>query len=170
MMAMGFISIAGSSDCNSSDFGSSWACRPPVDSSGIDSAIACAGSMCLVGGGEISPAVAGWVHLSTDGGLSWGQNRALNATFPIRTVQVLNIDGGSSPFLIAAGGNVFSSVGGIYSSSDGGETWELFEIGEEVKACRTLPLVGRNATRIICVSAGTSSGGIYVTDVPVTVS
>lgn len=82
----GYISIAGSSDCSSTDFGSTWSCGAPVDASGIDSGKACAQQLCVVGGGEISPAVAGWTHVSTDGGKSWGSERALNAAFPIRSV------------------------------------------------------------------------------------
>ena len=81
----GFLAIAGSSDCNSSDYGQTWACGAPVDVSGMDAAKACTGQLCIVGGGEISPADAGWTHVSADGGLSWS-SRSLNAPFPIRSV------------------------------------------------------------------------------------
>ena len=63
-----------------------WSCGPPIDASGIDSAKACAGNLCIVGGGEISPAVAGWTHVSHDGGQTWEAARSLNAPFPIRSV------------------------------------------------------------------------------------
>ena len=67
-------------------FGVTWSCGPPIDASGIDSAKACAGNLCIVGGGEISPAVAGWTHVSHDGGQTWEAARSLNAPFPIRSV------------------------------------------------------------------------------------
>lgn len=163
----GLIQIAGSSDCRSGNWGGTWSCRAPVDASGVDSALACAGARCLVGGGEISPAVAGWVHLSSDGGASFGAQRALNASFPIRSVQAIATGaGGGGVRLIAAGGNFFSAVGGIYSSLDGA-AWTLdVDLGEEIKACRALPIPALNATRVFCVSAGAQGGSIVSADVP----
>lgn len=161
----GVIVLAGSSDCNSSDFGETWRCVAPVDASGIDSGIACGGLLCVVGGGEISPAVQGWTHVSKDGGQTWGGARALTAPFPVRTVLVVPTAGQPLPTLIAAGGNFFSGVGGIFSSADGGATWaQDLDIGEEVKACRALALPA--ATRVYCVSAGSAAGGIFSADFP----
>lgn len=161
----GFAAIAGSSFCNSSDFGTSWACSSAEDTlSGMDGGIACSGEapgvgVCLTGGGEISPAVAGWVHVSANGGKTWGP-RALTATFPIRSVIAL------PNLLIAAGGNFFSAVGGVYVSSDNGASWELsLDLGQEVKACRALPIPALKVTRVWCVSAGQGGGSIVSADV-----
>jgi len=163
----GFIAITGSSDCNSTDFGDTWACRPPVDASGLDSALACAGAACLVGGGEISPAVAGWVHTSADGGRTFAPARALAAAWPVRSVAAVPSADAAGARLVAAGGNFFSGVGGIYSSGDGGASWTLdVDLGEEVKACRALPLPALGATRVYCVSAGAHGGSIVSADVP----
>jgi len=166
----GTIRIAGSNDCTSTDFGVTWTCAQAWDSSGMDSAISCAGASCLVGGGEIEPAVAGWVHVSADGGATFALARALQAAFPIRSVQVVasSAGGGASPsYMIAAGGNFFSQVGGVYSSVDGGQTWRLdIDLGQEVKACRSLALPAINATRVFCVSAGQGGGSIVSADVP----
>jgi len=69
--------------------------------------------------------------------------------------------------MIAAGGNFFSQVGGVYSSVDGGQTWRLdIDLGQEVKACRSLALPAINATRVFCVSAGQGGGSIVSADVP----
>jgi hypothetical protein len=161
----GFIAVAGSVDCNSTDFAETWSCSAPVDASGMDSGIACAGSHCITGGGEISPAVLGWVHVSADGGRSYAPQRALNAPYPIRTLQAVPSDT-NVPILIAAGGNFFSRVGGVFSSVDGGKQWALdIDLGEEVKACRALNLPAQRVTRVFCVSAG-ASGAIISADVP----
>jgi hypothetical protein len=161
----GLIVLAGSSDCNSTDFGASWRCGAAVDASGMDSGIACAGATCVVGGGEISPAVAGWTHVSRNGGATWTTSRALSAPYPIRSVLVVPSSAAPQPVLIAAGGNFFSGVGGAWSSSDGGATWtQDLNAGQELKACRALALPGR--TRVYCVSAGSAAGGIYSADIP----
>lgn len=170
----GYAAIAGSSFCNSTDFGATWRCGAAEDASGMDGGVACSApapgsGACLTGGGEISPAVAGWAHVSRDGGRSWGA-RSLNAAFPIRTVlAVAPAAGGASgtpPLLIAAGGNYFSGVGGIYASDDLGATWALtLDLGQEVKACRALALPGGAGTRVFCVSAGPEGGSIVSADV-----
>lgn len=134
----------------------------------MDSAISCAGEHCLIGGGEISPDVLGWVHLSADGGATFAAPRALQAAFPVRSVQAVAAAGSSPPVrLIAAGGNFFSAQGGVYSSADGGATWTLdIDLGEEVKACRQLPIPSLKVTRVFCVSAGSKGGSIVSADVP----
>ena len=162
----GFIAIAGSIDCNSTDFAETWTCAAPVDTSGIDTGIACGGGICIIGGGEISPEVLGWLHVSKDGGRTYAPQRALQAPFPIRTLQVV-ASGAGVPTLVAAGGNFFSSVGGVFSSKDGGVSWELdIDLGEEVKACRSIAIPTLSVTRVFCVSAGARGGGIISADVP----
>ena len=164
----GTIRIAGSNDCTSPDFGVTWACIPAWDVSGMDSAIGCSGLHCLVGGGEISPDVLGWVHVSEDGGKSFAAARVLQAAFPVRSTQVVATSGGAAPVvMVAAGGNFFSAQGGVYSSSDLGQSWSLdIDLGEEVKACRSLALPALNVTRVYCVSAGQKGGSIVSADVP----
>lgn len=165
----GYAAVAGSDFCNSTDYGSSWRCFPAFDASGMDGGIACSdpapgAGVCITGGGEISPAVSGWVHLSRDGGRSWGP-RALTAAFPIRTLlAVPAAQAGAPTLLLAAGGNYFSSAGGVYASLDEGATWQLsLDLGQEVKACRAVKLpTGR--TRIFCVSAGQRGGSIVSCD------
>lgn len=161
----GYVAIAGSSFCNSSDFGKSWRCSTSEDASGMDGGIACSSAatgegLCLTGGGEIMPNVLGWVHVSIDGGRTWGP-RALTSAFPIRSVLAVNASTGLT--LIAAGGNFYSAVGGIYVSIDAGTTWNLsLDLGEEVKACRAVLI--SNVTRVYCVSAGSKQGSIVSAD------
>jgi hypothetical protein len=163
------IKMAGASDCSSTDYGVQWQCVPPVDAD-ADGGLACAGQHCVIGGGEISPSVAGWVHLSEDGGATWAL-RAFNAPFPIRTVEAVpwvTKPAGTPPLLVAAGGNYFSGVGGIFSSKDGGHTWtqDLDTQGSEVKACRGLRLPGAPATfRLFCVSGGPAAGAVFAADI-----
>ena len=166
--ANGIAAIAGSSHCNSTDYGASWACSSSEDGSGMDGGLACAGVpgtpgvACLTGGGEISAPLAGWVHTSRDGGRSWGAARALSAAWPIRSVVAL--EGG---LMLAAGGDFFSNAGGIYVSRDGGVSWAMdVVLGQEVKACRGVRMPLLQATRIFCVSAGAAGGSILSTDVP----
>jgi hypothetical protein len=168
----GFAMIAGSSHCNSSDFGGEWQCTAAEDQSSMDGGIACSDAsgsptaLCLTGGGEISPAVAGWVHMSVTGGATWNTTRALDAAFPIRSVLAIVPAAGGMPVLVAAGGNFYSNVGGIYSSADGGLTWTLdLDLGQEVKACRALPLPSLSVTRIYCVSSSATGGSIVSTDI-----
>ena len=177
----GLIRIAGSNDCTSTDFGVTWSCGAPVDSSGIDTALACSNAtsvaLCLVGGGEISPAVAGWTHVSTDGGVTFGAARALNAAYPIRSVQSLETAGGEKTVLLAAGGNFFSAVGGAYSSLDDGATWTQltpgnggapvnisspwrflrFANGTAIVAVDCSPGMGSTTGRVFRVTAATSA-------------
>ena len=103
-----------------------------------------------------------------DGGKSFAAARVLQAAFPVRSTQVVATSGGAAPVvMIAAGGNFFSAQGGIYSSFDLGQSWSLdIDLGEEVKACRSLALPALNVTRVYCVSAGQKGGSIVSADVP----
>lgn len=161
--------VAGSALCHSKDYGSTWTCGPAIDESGMDSGLACYNqTVCIVGGGEISPSVAGWVHVSTGGPVpsAFNATRALQAAFPIRAVQVIGRGQGQTPVMIAAGGNYFSGVGGIYSSLDLGMSWTLdVNLEEEIKACRALALPGTGKTRVWCVSAGKAGASIVSADI-----
>jgi photosystem II stability/assembly factor-like uncharacterized protein len=116
--------------CTSPNSGARWTCGPSVDSV-FDGAVFFQGdSLGWVGGGEISPNVEGWVHLTTNGGKTWSA-RTLDGPWPIR--QLIFV---TSKIGWAAGGNIYSDVGGIYFTSDGGQTWSLdVNTGSEMDAC-----------------------------------
>ncbi len=68
--------------------------------------------------------------------------------------------------LVAAGGNFFSGVGGIFTSDDGGASWALdLNNGQEFKACRQLALPSLGVTRVFCVAGSSSAGSVYSADV-----
>jgi len=82
----------------------------------------------FTGGGEISPSVAGWVYKTANGGNSWTSSPVLSTPFPIRALLTLD-----TQRAWAVGGNVYSNVGGIYGTSDGGASWSLEQnIGNEI--------------------------------------
>lgn len=70
----------------------------------------------------------------------------LSTPWPIRQIEFLNKKTGW-----AAGGNIYSGVGGIYFSSDGGRTWtEDIETGDEVDACDHFSL-GSSQIQVWCI-------------------
>ena len=103
--------------CTSLTGGSQWSCGNSVDSVFDGPVFFLNDSRGWVGGGEISPNVEGWIHLTTNGGKTWS-GRTLDGPWPIRSVLFLN---GLTGW--AAGGNFYTGVGGIYFSTDGGKTW-----------------------------------------------
>lgn len=121
---------SGISYCSSSNGGSTWTCGPSVDSVFDGPTFFANDKAGWVGGGEISPNVEGWVHRTTDGGNTWSA-RTLDDPWPIREIRFLTSQVGW-----AAGGNVYTAVGGMYFSSDGGQTWSLdISTGAEMDAC-----------------------------------
>jgi hypothetical protein len=116
--------------CHSADAGAVWTCGPSVDSV-FDGPVFFANDKSgWVGGGEISPKVEGWAHRTTDGGKTWS-GRTLDAPWPIREIRFVTPKIGW-----AAGGNVYSQVGGMYFSHNGGKTWTLdVNTGAEMDAC-----------------------------------
>ncbi|MGA9902393.1 MAG: hypothetical protein WBQ39_10685 [Terriglobales bacterium] len=105
--------------CTSLTGGSQWSCVPSVDSVFDGPVFFMNDKDGWVGGGEISPNVEGWTHVTTNGGKSWS-DRTLDGPWPIRSVLFLNSKTGW-----AGGGNVYTNVGGIYFSTDGGNTWAV---------------------------------------------
>jgi photosystem II stability/assembly factor-like uncharacterized protein len=99
--------------------GAAWSCGPAVDSVFDGPVFFSNDKDGWVGGGEISPKVEGWVHRTTNGGKSWS-GRTLDIGWPIREILILTPKVGW-----AAGGNIYSNVGGMYFSKDGGKTWSL---------------------------------------------
>jgi photosystem II stability/assembly factor-like uncharacterized protein len=130
----GNVWVSGINFCHSPDYGQNWDCRhsidPIFDGGGVSFPDADHG---WVGGGSISPEVRGWVHRTVDGGQTWSE-RILDAPFPIRSVLFLNENIG-----FAVGGNVYSGVGGIYSTMDGGQSWNLdLDTGAEMKSIKAI--------------------------------
>ncbi|HVV65446.1 MAG TPA: hypothetical protein VHC42_08245 [Rhizomicrobium sp.] len=132
--------------CKSGDAGATWSCAPPADSvfdgptDFIDDKVG------WTGGGEIAPQVAGWLHRTRDGGLTWS-DRVLNSPWPIREVDFLDKKVGW-----AAGGDVFSNAGGIYFSKNGGKSWTLdVDTGDEMGACAHQPIGDGSQTEEWCI-------------------
>lgn len=116
--------------CTSLNAGANWTCGPSVDSVFDGPVFFSNDTDGWVGGGEISPNVEGWLHRTTDGGNTWS-GRVLDISWPVREIFFLTPKIGW-----AAGGNVYTNVGGMYFSSDGGQTWSLdVTTGSEMDAC-----------------------------------
>jgi photosystem II stability/assembly factor-like uncharacterized protein len=127
---------AGISYCSSPDGGANWGCRPSIDSVFDGPVFFVNDQAGWVGGGSISPTVEGWVHRTTDGGATWS-GRTLDDPWPIREIRFV-----SNQLGWAAGGNYSSGVGGMYFSSDGGQSWALdVNTGKEMDACASLGTV-----------------------------
>lgn len=123
--------------CKSGDAGATWSCAPPADSVFDGPTDFINDKVGWTGGGEISPQVAGWLHRTRDGGLTWSE-RVLNSPWPIREIDFLDKKVGW-----AAGGDVFSNAGGIYFSKNGGKSWTLdADTGDEMGACAHQPIDG----------------------------
>ncbi|HEV8112358.1 MAG TPA: hypothetical protein VGR31_06250 [Planctomycetota bacterium] len=82
----------------------------------------------FTGGGSISPTVAGWVYKTANAGHDFTASPVLSTAYPIRAL--LTFD---TQRAWAAGGNVFSGVGGIWGTIDGGSSWNLEQnVGNEI--------------------------------------
>ena len=151
--------VAGFELCASRDAAASFACGTAVDADGDGGVARDArnASRMLVGGGEIAPAARGWVHASADGGRSWGSARALDAPYPIRFVAFLGAACGRD-VAIAAGGDYFAGLGGVYASTDGGRSWALeLDTGREMASCATGPGF------VTCVGSAQGQASVAVT-------
>jgi hypothetical protein len=143
--------------CYSADGGADWTCGSSVDSVFDGPVFFSNDKDGWVGGGEISPNVEGWVHRTTDGGKTWSP-RTLDDPWPIREILFLTPEVGW-----AAGGNVYSSVGGAYFSHNGGKTWsvDLNSNGSEMSSCDSRK-VGK-AFRVWCAGYNSSLTGVVYT-------
>ena len=85
-----------------------------------------------------------YISKSSDGGKTWS-SRTLNSPFPIRELRFITPKIGW-----AAGGNVYSNIGGAYFSTDGGQTWkaDLDTQGHELASCAAMNVPG--GTRVWC--------------------
>jgi photosystem II stability/assembly factor-like uncharacterized protein len=141
--------------CSSPNGGKAWTCGPSVDSVFDGPVFFLNDTYGWVGGGEISPNVEGWAHVTTDGGKTWS-GRTLDGPWPIREILFLTPKAGW-----AAGGNLYTGVGGIYFSSNGGQTWSVdVTTNAEMDACDKQPVT--NGYRIWCAGYdGSLNGYIY---------
>jgi photosystem II stability/assembly factor-like uncharacterized protein len=143
--------------CASANGGANWSCSASIDSIFDGPTFFANDHDGWVGGGEISPNVEGWVHVSTDGGHTWS-GRTLDGPWPIRELRFITPQTGW-----AAGGNIYSNVGGIYFSADGGQTWSLDvdTNGNEMDACDSQK-VGNNF-QVWCAGYNSSFNGVVYT-------
>ena len=123
--------------CTSLTGGSAWTCGPSVDSVFDGPVFFLNDKFGWVGGGEISPNVEGWIHVTTNGGKTWS-GRTLDGPWPIRSLLFLNSKTGW-----AGGGNVYTDVGGIYFTTDGGNTWSVdVTTNSEMGSCADRAIAG----------------------------
>jgi photosystem II stability/assembly factor-like uncharacterized protein len=146
--------------CSSTDAGAAWTCGPSIDPVFDGPVLFRDDAQGWVGGGEIYPSVAGWVHLTTNGGKTWS-GRTLESPWPIRELEFLNASQGW-----AAGGNIYSGVGGIYFTNDGGNSWSLdVNTNVEMDACDKKPV--KSGYQVWCAGYDSSyQGYVYTTVVP----
>lgn len=124
--------ITGIRFSRSTDGGYTWALGPSADPMFDQGCSFPDLSHGWTGGGAIYPYVLGWVHRTTDGGANWS-GRLMEPPYPIRIVMFFNAN-----FGFAAGGNIYSNAGGIWSTADSGNSWNLdFNTGAEIIAIDT---------------------------------
>lgn len=138
---------------NSTDFGADWNSFSSADSvfdGGIDF-LDFNNSYGWTGGGQISLPVAGWVRRTLDGGQTWSP-RLNTFPYPIRALSFFNQTTG-----LAVGGDLFEEAGGIYSTIDGGVSWNLdISTDAEMFSIET-KAVSNDSMDIWCV--GSTGGG-----------
>lgn len=139
--------------CGSANGGATWSCGPSVDSVFDGPVFFLNDTYGWVGGGEISPNVEGWLHATNDGGKTWS-GRTLDGPWPIREILFVSAKDG-----LAAGGNVYTGVGGIYFSGDGGQTWTVdVTTNAEMDACAEQPV--SSGYRVWCAGYDESFNGV----------
>jgi photosystem II stability/assembly factor-like uncharacterized protein len=145
--------------CSSGNGGAKWTCGPSVDSVFDGPVFFLNDTYGWVGGGEISPNVEGWAHMTTNGGKTWSA-RTLDGPWPIREILFL-----TSKVGWAAGGNIYTGVGGIYYSGNGGQTWSVdVTTNAEMDACDRQP--SNPGYRVWCAGYDSSFNGvIYSVDI-----
>jgi photosystem II stability/assembly factor-like uncharacterized protein len=115
----GRVWMTGYDNFRSPDGGATWTPLPRANPTFDGPSAFTADGHGFIGGGSISPAVAGWLYSSVDGGNSWSP-QILATPYPVRAI--LKLDGQRA---WAVGGNYFAGVGGIWGTTDGGQHWTL---------------------------------------------
>ena len=139
----GHVRISGIDYCESTDYAATWSCRPSIDPI-FDGEVFFIDDEhgWVAGGGGIGvpegdpPKFEGWVHVTTDGGVTWS-DRTLDVTWPIESVLFVSKKDGW-----AAGGYAIAPLmpdsGGAYVSHDGGLTWTSEgDLGVALQTCAT---------------------------------
>ena len=158
MLTNRHVRASGINFCTSLNGGAVWTCGPSVDSVFDGPVLFQTDSLGWVGGGEISPNVEGWIHITTNGGKTWS-SRVLDGPWPIRQFVFTTTKNGW-----AAGGNVYTGVGGIYFTSDGGNTWSVdVTTNAEMDACDAKPL--KTGHQVWCAGYDSSFNGVIYTTV-----
>ncbi len=149
--------LTGISFCGSTDNGATWNVQHSADPT-FDGGVWFSDSLHgWTGGGQISSPVSGWVHRTTDGGATWS-DRLTETPEPIRAVLFINDTLG-----FAVGGNHYTSVGAIYSSTNGGDSWRLdVNTGCEMKGI-DYQIIGDSIDVWCCGFDNSFTGCIYKT-------
>ncbi len=149
--------LAGISFCSSTDNGATWNVQHSADPT-FDGGVWFSDTLHgWTGGGQISSPVSGWVHRTTDGGVTWSE-RLIETAEPIRAVLFVNETLG-----FAVGGNHFTGVGAIYSTVNGGDSWRLdANTGYEMKGI-DYQVVGDSIDLWSCGFNNSFTGCIYKT-------
>jgi hypothetical protein len=149
----GYIFTTGIHFAVSTSYGLIWLVRNPADGT-FDGGVDFVDNnllLGLTGGGSISPSVSGWLHRTTDGGLTWGA-RLNTFAYPIRSVKYFN-----DSLMFAVGGNLYQDAGGIYSSTNAGANWNQdINTGAEMFAY-DFKKISNDSVDIWCV--GSTGGG-----------
>jgi photosystem II stability/assembly factor-like uncharacterized protein len=139
----------------SNTFGNSWTIGPSADNvfdggvDFLDNNI----NIGFTGGGQISAPVSGWVHRTTDGGVTWSP-RLNTFAYPIRALKFFNNNTG-----YICGGNVFQDAGGIWSTTNAGTTWvNEISTGAEMFSIIAVPYTADSVIMWSVGSTGGSSG------------
>jgi photosystem II stability/assembly factor-like uncharacterized protein len=154
--------LTGISFCHSSDWGVNWSVQhsaDPVFDGGVSFPDTLHG---WTGGGQISAPVMGWIHRTTDGGITWS-DRLIETPEPIRAVLFINDTVG-----FAVGGNHFTGVGAIYSTTNEGDSWRIdINTGVEMQGI-DYKMVG-DSVDVWCAGFNSSlTGCVYKTRVGLT--
>ena len=139
--------MTGYDDWRSTNFGAAWTQIPNADPVFDGPNHFLPDGHGFIGGGSISPAVAGWLYASTNGGDSWTSSPVLSAAYPVRAIlRSTDLRGW------AVGGNVYTNVGGVWGTTDGGTTWTPEqEVGAELQ---DIAWVRVNATQMDVYAVG----------------
>lgn len=147
--------LTGINFCRSKDGGIGWNCEHSVDPVFDGPAEFVSNKVGWVGGGTISPDVEGWVHRTTDGGKTWS-DRTLDGDWPVRHIEAIDND-----HVWAVAGDAYSGQGGMYYSSDGGQTWVVdLETGSEMTSCDQRAIHDSAKTRLWCVGYANTGGWV----------